>query len=57
MENASSKTHVSRSVQKAWRLSSKQRESNVVFESNGNLFGTTGFVGPGGYGTGWEITP
>ena len=32
-------------------------QSNVVFDSNGNLFGTTGFAGPGGYGTVWEITP
>lgn len=31
--------------------------SNVVIDSQGNLFGTSGFAGPGGYGTIWEITP
>ena len=31
--------------------------SNVVFDSQGNLYGTSGFAGPGGYGTVWEITP
>jgi len=32
-------------------------QSKVVFDSNGNLFGTTGFAGPGGYGTVWESKP
>jgi uncharacterized repeat protein (TIGR03803 family) len=31
--------------------------STVLFDSEGNLFGTTSFAGPGGHGTVWEITP
>jgi len=54
MENASSKTHASRSV---CRKRGAYPQSNVVFDSNGNLLGTTGFAGPGGYGTVWKITP
>ena len=30
---------------------------NVVFDANGNLYGTTPWQGPGGQGTAWEITP
>jgi uncharacterized repeat protein (TIGR03803 family) len=32
-------------------------QSNLVFDAEGNLFGTTTFAGPGGYGVVFEITP
>jgi uncharacterized repeat protein (TIGR03803 family) len=31
--------------------------SNVVFDSNGNMYGTTSEGGAYGYGVVWEITP
>jgi uncharacterized repeat protein (TIGR03803 family) len=31
--------------------------SNVVFDANGNLYGTTSYGGAYNYGVVWEITP
>jgi len=32
-------------------------DSNLLFDSKGNLYGTTGYGGSGGGGTVFEITP